>query len=195
MFILSDDVYYDLSFTPPTHLLEVAPDLKDRIIVLNSVSKSYSMTGFRVGWAVNSHPHIIPALNKYQSQSISCVNHAAQLASAKALEEGSLFIKESVQKLLDKKTFLMTKLSEMKLKALPPQGTFYAWLCIEDYLKGPLKTSQDFSKELLEKHMVVTVAGIDFGLDGYLRLSYGLSFEDIKEGLSRLEIFISSLKK
>ncbi len=194
VFVLCDDVYYDLSFSRPTHFLEIAGDLKDRTLLLNSVSKSYSMTGWRIGWSVCSHKEVISAINKYQSQSISCTSHAGQFAAAAALQSGDLFIKESLEKLIDKKNFVMTKLSELDLKAITPQATFYLWVCIEDYLTGPLKTSREFSEALLEKHMVVAVPGIDFGLDGYLRLSYCLSFEDIREGLMRLKLFTSSLK-
>ena len=193
IFVLCDDVYSDLCFSKFTHLLEVAPELKKRVVIISSVSKKYAMTGWRIGWAVCENSELISSINRYQSQSISCTTHVAQVAASKALLEGELFIKKSLQKLKDKKDFAVKQLQKLGLDVIEPEGTFYIWVPIQPYLKGNLKTSRDFSKALLEEKKVTAVSGLDFGLDGYLRISHCLSFEDIERGLTRLGQFIQSL--
>lgn len=199
--ILADDIYNRLVFNEQgvaPNLLQVAPDLKDRTIIINGCSKTYSMTGWRIGWAVGPKD-IIGAMNKYQSQSVSCACTFAQLAAVEAIENGDEELKKSLVELKKRRDFVFEQLLTVQgIKVEPPDGAFYIWPNIKSYFGKSfngekIKTSKDFAKHLLEDQMVVAVPGSEFGTEGYLRLSYALSQERMGEAVQRLKAFVAKL--
>lgn len=198
--VLSDDIYNRLVFKDEVapHLLQVAPQLKDRVLVVNGAAKTFSMTGWRVGWALG-HPDWIKAMTNYQSQSVSCAASMAQMATLKAIQDGESELKEALKELRRRKDYIVAELSSVKgIKVAAPDGAFYVWPDIRELLGKKfedrvLKTSSDFSQALLEDQKVVCVPGIEFGLDGYLRISYVLKDSAIAEAIQRLKAFIAKL--
>ncbi len=202
--ILSDDIYNRLLFDPAQklapHLLQVAPDLKDRTVIINGVAKSYSMTGWRIGWALGPDA-IITAMSDYQSQTTSSPCSVSQKAALAAVvncddeaKKASQMLRTRLQSALD----FLAKIPD--LKVLKPQGAFYLWLDLRPHLGKSfdgmkVADSRDFSKVLLEKFFVATVPGEEFGTPGFLRLSFAIEEKRMREALSRLQTFISQLKK
>lgn len=198
--IISDDIYNRLSFDSPLapHLLHVAPDLVDRVVVLNGASKSYAMTGWRLGWALGPK-EIITAMTNYQSQSVSCANATTQYAALEAVTNSESNVAQTVKTLKDRRDFLIHELETIPhVRVASPEGAFYLWVNIAHYIgkkhKGKvLETSDDLCKALLDDQLVAAVPGVEFGLEGYLRLSYALEKEKGKEAVQRMKTFFTSL--
>jgi aspartate aminotransferase len=200
IFVMSDDIYNKLYFHGPLapQLLQVAPELKDRVIIINGASKTYSMTGWRVGWGVGPQT-IIKAMSSYQSQSTGCGNSIAQRATFKAIVEGDKDVKEVQKKLLIRKNFAVEEVKKVKdVSVYNPDGAFYLWInvskCLGKTYKGqPVPTSREFCSLLLEEQKVITVPGVEFGMDGYLRLSFAIESKRMTEAFARMNNFISNL--
>ena len=199
--ILSDDIYDHLVFDGSKrapHLLDVAPDLKDRMILINSASKTFSMTGWRVGWAVGDEK-VIALMTHYQSQSVSCTAGFAQTATAFALEHTDSELKEAVEKLKFRRDKMLQYLKEVPgLKCAAPEGAFYLWADVRSWLgkkfEGQvLHSTREIANALLEKFYVATVPGIESGTEGFLRLSFCLAEKDLAESATRLQKFSQSL--
>jgi aspartate aminotransferase len=198
--VLSDDIYNRLVFADEVapHLLHMAPQLKERVLVVNGAAKTFSMTGWRVGWALGDSEWI-KAMSNYQSQSVSCAASMAQMAVLKAIQEGEPELKTALQELRRRRDFIYGELREIKgIKLSAPDGAFYVWPDIRAFLGKKydgkvLKTSADFSQALLEDQKVVCVPGVEFGLDGYLRISYVLKDSAITEAIQRLRAFLAKL--
>lgn len=198
--ILSDDIYNRLCFTDELapHLLHVAPDLRDRTVILNGASKTYSMTGWRLGWALGPK-NVITAMTNYQSQSVSCASSTSQYGALEGIRNSQEEVRATVQRLRAKRDALLNELEKVKgLTVTPPEGAFYLWVGIQAFLgksfKGAtLHTSADFCSALLEDQLVAAVPGVEFGLDGYLRLSYALETERGIEAVSRIGKFTQKL--
>lgn len=199
--IISDDIYNRLCFEHKLapHILHVAPDLRDRVIVLNGASKSYAMTGWRLGWALGPK-EVITAMTNYQSQSVSCANAMAQYAAVEAIKNCDPDVAKTVESLKDRAATLVKALEEIPgVKVAKPEGAFYLWVDISAYLGKSLdgqvmKTSTDLADAYLNDQMVAAVPGSEFGLDGYFRLSYALSKEDGKRAVDRMKTFFGKLK-
>ena len=198
--VMSDDIYNRLVFNErglAPHLLEAAPELKNRVIIINGVSKTYSMTGWRLGWALGSR-EVIGAMTNYQSQSVSCAAAFTQKASLQALVEAGGDLKESLVKLKKRRDFVIEALKSLpNVSVEVPDGAFYVWPDISFYLgkkwgDRKINTSNEFAALLLEKEMVATVPGLEFGQEGYLRLSYALSEAKVHEAIKRLQNFLSA---
>lgn len=202
LFVMSDDIYNKLIFSDEKvcpHILEVAPELIDRTILINGGSKAYSMTGWRIGWAIGPQ-EIINAMTKYQSQTVSCANSIAQKAAWKALLEGDSELKQVRKKLIERKTFALNEIAKVKdVKAFIPGGAFYLWVNIEKVFGRKLgdraiANSRDFSYALLDDQKVITVPGAEFGVEGYIRLSFALENSRMKIAFERMNQFILKLK-
>lgn len=200
VYIMSDDIYNRLTFTQSCapNLVEVAPDLKSRIMIVNGAAKSFSMTGWRVGWALGDKTWIA-AMSNYQSQSVSCAPSISQIATIAALLHGEEELKASVVKLKDRCDFAVNALNEVPgLQAVRPDGAFYVWTKISDlfgksYKGQKIQTSSDFSALLLEHKHVVCVPGIEFGTEGYLRISYAIEEKRMLEAVNRMKSFVEEL--
>jgi aspartate aminotransferase len=202
LLILSDDIYNRLVFNAEglaPHLLHQFPELKDRTLIVNGMSKTYSMTGWRVGWAMGNEK-VIAAITNYQSQSTSCIPAFTQLASMEALKNSKNELGEVVRQLKIRRDFIYKAVHQVPgFKALEPEGAFYIWVDIRAYLgrqsKGRLiKDSKAFSEALLEDEKVATVPGVEFGAEGYLRMGYAIQRERMEEALRRIREFVSSFK-
>lgn len=194
--IISDDIYNRLCFSEKLapHLYHVAPDLRSRIIALNGASKTYAMTGWRVGWAIGPKS-VITAMSNYQSQSVSCASAPALYGALAGVIGCDDDVARTVETLKDRRDFLMSELEKIpKLKVVKPQGAFYLWVDIRAFLNGKVKTSAEFCAMLLDEKLVAAVPGVEFGLEGYLRLSYALEKEKGREAVRRMGELLTSLK-
>lgn len=199
--IISDDIYKSLIFSsePYLHLLEVIPELRNQVLLVNGVSKSFSMTGWRCGWGVGPE-HLIKAMSNYQSHSVSCASSISQAASIVALNQCEKEVAKSNQCLKKRAKYLEQELSQISgLSFLNPEATFYIFLNIQNYLgkifnQVLIKDSADFCKALLEDQALVTVPGSAFGTEGYLRLSFAVEETVIKQAIKRLKSFLDKLK-
>ncbi len=200
--VLSDDIYNRLVFNErglAPHLLEVAGDLANRTIMINGASKSYSMTGWRVGWALGPEP-VIRAMSDYQSQSVSCAAGFSQKAAMTAIQEGDRLLVESRMMLKKRRDFAHQRLLAMpNIECEVPGGAFYIWPKINAYYgkswKGQvIADSRDFTKYYLEGFNVAAVPGYEFGADDYMRISYALGQERMGQALDRLEQFLAEIR-
>jgi aspartate aminotransferase len=199
--VISDDIYNRLVFEGQLapHILQVAPELKDRVILLNGASKSYAMTGWRLGWALGPK-EAIAAMTSFQSQSVSCATAVSQHAAIEAVRNSDAQVAGTVEKLKQRRDFLVTELQKIEgVRVANPEGAFYLWVNVSRFMgktfKGrTLRTSADLSDALLEEQMVAVVPGIEFGLDGYFRLSFALENSKGKEAVERMNTFFLDLK-
>ncbi|MEK6555147.1 MAG: pyridoxal phosphate-dependent aminotransferase [Bdellovibrionota bacterium] len=198
--IMSDDIYNRLVFEGEVapHLLHVAPELLDRVMMVNGAAKTFSMTGWRVGWAIG--PSVwIKAMTNYQSQSVSCAAGFAQKATLQAILEGEGELKKALTQLKQRRDFVVGLFKDVKGVTLSsPDGAFYIWPNIKSffgksYNGKKILSSGDFSNALLEDQKVVCVPGQEFGLDGYLRISYVIKDTAMTEAVERLKAFIAKL--
>lgn len=199
--VISDDIYNRLYFQDKLapHLLQVAPELKDRVIALNGASKSYAMTGWRLGWALGPK-EVISAMSSYQSQSVSCATAVSQHAAIEAIKNSDKDVAGTVAKLLERRDALITELEKIDgVRVAVPEGAFYLWVNISKYMgksfkEKTLKGSGDLAAALLDDQKVAVVPGAEFGLEGYFRLSYALEKEKGREACERMKTFFQSLK-
>lgn len=201
--IMSDDIYnklvFDSSISVAPHILHVAPELKDRVININGAAKSFSMTGWRVGWAL-AQPSVISAMTNYQSQTVSCAVSFAQKAVAKAILEGGHELTEARKKLVNRKTFAVNEINKLKIiSSNDPDGAFYLWVNVKKIFgkildDKKIMNSSDFSKYLLEDQKVTVVPGVEFGSEGYVRMSFAIENARMKEAVDRIRVFLSKLK-
>lgn len=198
--IMSDDIYNRLVFNEDVapHLLHVAPELKDRTLIVNGAAKTFSMTGWRVGWALGPSAWI-KAMTNYQSQSVSCAASFAQTATLQAITHSESELKVALLQLKKRRDYVIELLKGVRgLEVSSPDGAFYVWPNIKSFIGKTfngkkIQTSGDFSQALLEDQKVVCVPGQEFGLDGYLRISYVIQDAAMKEAVDRLKVFISKL--
>ena len=186
VYLMMDDIYNRLVFggasAPNAFALSKRPLDESIIVSINGVSKMYSMTGYRIGWSLAGEA-ITQAMIKMQAQITSCPSALSQTAAAGALAEQGSFVEDLRAGLEKKRDVMVAELKKLKkVKIHVPQGTFYSFPDFSAYDPD----SEKLSKLLLDKAMVVTVPGKEFGLDGHLRLSYCGSEKDIVEGVSRI---------
>lgn len=187
IYLIMDDIYHQLYFgeNKPVSVYKYSKDNTDssKIVVINGVSKAYAMTGFRIGWTI-ANRKITEAMINVSAQNTSCPSVVSQAAAAGALNGVQTSV-ESMRLTLENNKKIMTK--ELKsftgIKLIEPDGTFY---CLPDF-SAYNKNSTELSKFLLEKALVVTVPGVEFGLEGHLRLSYCGSVKEITEGITRIK--------
>ncbi|WII70752.1 pyridoxal phosphate-dependent aminotransferase [Bdellovibrio sp. 22V] len=199
--IISDDMYNRLVFNGEDvapHILHVAPDLRERTVVVNGGSKAYSMTGWRIGWAAGPEK-LITSMADYQSQATGSPSSISQHAVMAAIKECEPDIKE-VQKILSSRRDAGLKelgaISEFTVAR--PEGAFYFWVDIRScfgktYQDRLIRTSKDFCDILLEKFHVATVPGAECGTEGFMRLSFACSEDMMKRAVSRMKDFVGQL--
>ena len=196
IFILSDDIYEHIRYEGFNFFtIAQISKLKERTLTMNGVSKSYAMTGWRIGYAAGPK-EIINAIRKIQSQSTSNPSSISQAAAVEALNGQQNFIKERAEAFKERRDFVVSSLNNIKgINCLTPNGAFYVFPSCKGPLnkKTKLKTDTEFVQKLLEKSMVAVVQGSAFGLDGYFRISYATSMENLKKAITRIEDFCKSL--
>jgi aspartate aminotransferase len=196
IYILSDDIYEHITYDNfKFFTIAQIKALKDRTLTMNGVSKSYSMTGWRIGYAAGPK-EIIKAIAKIQSQSTSNPTSISQAAAVEALNGTQDFIQERANSFRERRDFVVNSLNDINgISCLRPEGAFYVFPSCKKLLgkKTKLKTDKDFVEKLLEKSEVAVVQGSAFGLDGYFRISYATSMENLKKAMERIRSFCDSL--
>lgn len=199
--VITDDMYnrlmFDGSHCAP-HILQVAPELRERTIIINGGSKAYSMTGWRIGWAVGPQK-VIQALGDYASQSTGAPSSISQHAAVQAITNCEANIRETNQVLKDR---LVAALQEFKtlpqFKVFEPQGAFYLWVDVRGALGRSfngqaVQSSKDFCQILLEKFFVATVPGEEFGNPGFMRLSFAIDSKRMAEAIQRMRDLVNQM--
>ncbi len=196
IYILSDDIYEHITYDNfKFFTIAQIKFLKERTLTMNGVSKSYSMTGWRIGYA-GGPKEIIKAIAKIQSQSTSNPTSISQAAAVEALNGKQDFIEERANSFKARRDFVVESLNKIKgLSCLRPEGAFYVFPNCKRFLgkKTKLKTDKDFVERLLTEGKVAVVQGSAFGLDGYFRISYATSMDNLKKALERIKLFCESL--
>ena len=194
--ILSDDIYEHIKYDNfDFFTIAQISKLKNRTLTMNGVSKSYAMTGWRIGYAAGPKD-IIKAIRKVQSQSTSNPSSISQAAAVEALNGNQGFIKKRSKAFKERRDFVVKSLNNIKgINCLAPNGAFYVFPSCKGLLskKTKFKTDTDFVQKLLEKSNVAVVQGSAFGLDGYFRISYATSMQNLKNAMKRIKIFCESL--
>ena len=196
LYILSDDIYEHITYDGfKFFTIAQIEKLKSRTLTMNGVSKSYSMTGWRIGYAAGPK-EIIKAMAKIQSQSTSNPTSISQAAAVEALNGTQDFISERSNSFKERRNFVVDSLNNIKgISCLSPEGAFYVFPNCKKLLnkKTKLKTDKDFVEKLLEKAEVAVVQGSAFGLDGYFRISYATSMENLRKAMNRIKTFCENL--
>ncbi len=187
LYLIMDDIYHRLLFdgNQPINVCEFAKDKTEnsKLVLVNGVSKQYAMTGFRIGWAVGNKT-LIKAMSNIQSHQTSGPSVLLQQAAVAALTGDQSSVEALRITLENSRNVMLARLGTLSgAKVTKPDGTFYCFVDFSEYDKDSVK----LSRFLLDKVRVVTVPGIEFGLDGYLRLSYCGSIKDITEGVDRIK--------
>ncbi len=199
-YIITDDIYDEIRFdgNGPENPVSVFPEARDHVIIANGVSKTYSMTGWRIGYLAGPQP-VIKAATKIQSQSTSNPNSIAQKAAQEALAGPQDCVGEMVSAFKKRRDFIVERLNDIEgIKCNTPQGAFYVFPDVSYYFGKScdgfeIKGSLDLADYLLEKAKVACVPGIAFGDDRFIRFSYATDESQIGEGLNRLEEALSKL--
>ena len=196
IYILSDDIYEHITYDDfRFSTIAEIKELKDRTLTMNGVSKSYSMTGWRIGYAAGP-VEIIKAISKIQSQSTSNPSSISQAAAVEALNGTQDFIKTRSDSFKERRNFVVDSLNNIKgITCLKPEGAFYVFPSCKGLLnkKTKLKSDTEFVQKLLEKANVAVVQGSAFGLPGYFRISYATSIENLKKAMERIKAFCENL--
>ncbi len=197
LLVISDEIYDKLIYDDATFLpFPSIPGMKDRSILVNGVSKTYAMTGFRIGYLATTNRLIVKAATDLQSQSTSNPSNPAQAASIEALR-GPQNEVEVMRKIFEQRRNLMFNLINETdgLSALKPHGAFYAFVNVSALAgKNGITDSGDVAKYLLERHHVACVPGAPFGSNEHIRLSFATSEEKISEGMARIQEACRELK-
>ena len=194
--ILSDDIYEHIRYDNFNFFtIAQVSKLKDRTLALNGVSKSYAMTGWRIGYAAGPK-ELIKAMGKVQSQSTSNTSSISQAAAVEALNGNQDFISKRSNAFKKRRDFVVSSLNNIKgLSCVKPNGAFYVFPNCKKLLnkKTKLKTDADFVEQLLIKANVAVVQGSAFGLDGYFRISCATSMEKLEVAMDRIKTFCENL--
>lgn len=188
---ISDEIYGDLTYDFEHTAFATLPGAKGNTILLDGFSKSYAMTGWRVGFTCGAK-EIIAAMTKIHQYTIMCVPITSQMAAAEALVTGRKSVEEMKREYKRRREFIVSGLNRIGLTCHKPEGAFYVFPSV----KSTGLTSLEFAKRLLEQEKVAVVPGTAFGdeFNDYLRISYAASYENIKEALIRMERFLSKIK-
>lgn len=197
IFIISDEIYEKLIYGDEEHIsiASLSEDAYNRTVVINGVSKTYSMTGWRIGYAAGPE-EIIKLMSNIQSHTTSNANSIAQYASVEALNGDKNDAEKMIKEFAKRRNYMVERLEEIKgLSCIKPQGAFYVMVNLNGAIgkkadNTVIEDSIVFSKLLLEKEKVAVVPGAAFGMNNYMRLSYATSMENIKKGLDRINKFM-----
>jgi len=199
LIIISDEIYEHLVYDgAQIKSIATFPGMKERTIVINGVSKTFSMTGWRIGYAAGPR-EVIEAMGRLQDHSTSNPTSISQRAAEKALTSDFTLVKEMVEKFNERRKLMMQHLREIPSVTFPtPRGAFYIFANFSSYLgknyKGkPLNDSLQLTELLLEEAQIACVPGIAFGMEGYLRFSYATSEKNIEKGMERLKNFVNQI--
>ncbi len=200
IFVLSDEIYEKLVYgsTKPFSFAACSSKMKDMTITVNGVSKTYAMTGWRIGYLA-APPDVAKAIDSFQSHATSNPNTIAQYATLKALNSPEASVEEMVARFSRRRLAMIERISDMQnVYVIIPEGAFYAMLVVggvygKSFGSKKIADSVDFADCLLDAAKVAVVPGKAFGADDCVRISYSLSMRDMLEGLDRIDAFLMSL--
>lgn len=190
IFVLSDEIYSELTYGKDHVSIASIPGMKERTIVINGFSKSYAMTGWRLGYAAGPAP-IIKQMTKIHQYAIMCAPTTSQYAAVEAMRNGDADVARMREAYDGRRRYLLHAMKEMNLKCFEPKGAFYIFPNISRFGM----TSEEFATRLLEEEKVAVVPGSAFGDcgEGFIRISYAYSLEDLKEAIGRVGRFVKKL--
>ena len=200
--VMTDDLYEHLIYDDNEFhtFASIAPELKERILTLNGVSKAYAMTGWRIGYA-GGNASLIKAMGKLQSQSTSNPTSISQAAAVEALNGDNSFIAERAKVFKGRRDFLINEFTSMNgITCRVPEGAFYVFPSCKgvigkvDESNNKISNDEEFATSLLEHAGVAVVQGSAFGLEGYFRISYATSDENLKNACVRMRDFLNKLR-
>ena len=191
IFVMSDEIYGELTYKGGHVSIESLPGMKERTILINGFSKAYAMTGWRLGYACGPK-EIIEQMIKIHQFAIMCAPTTSQYAAVEALRNGDEDVLEMRRAYNQRRRYLMHVFKEMGLECFEPYGAFYVFPCIKEFGM----TSDEFASRFLEEEKVAVVPGTAFGEcgEGFLRISYAYSLDNLKVAIGRLEKFIKRLR-
>ena len=192
LFVITDEIYSELSYKEEHVSIASFPGMKERTILINGFSKGFAMTGWRLGYACGPK-EIIAQMVKIHQYAIMCAPTNSQYAAVEALRNCDAEVQEMREAYNQRRRFLVSEFKRMKLQCFEPFGAFYIFPSIQEFGM----TSEEFATRLLEEEKVAVVPGSAFGEcgEGFLRISYAYSLEDLKVALARLERFINRLRE
>lgn len=188
--VLSDEVYSELTYESDHSSIAEFPGMKERTILINGFSKTYAMTGWRLGY-VAAPDTILKQMNKIHQYAIMCAPTISQYAAIEALKNSDEYVQTMKAEYKRRRDYIVDRLNKMGLKCTLPKGAFYVFPSITT----TKLTSNDFCLKLLKEHKVAIVPGCVFGEcgEGFVRISYSYAVEYIERAMDRLEIFVKSL--
>ena len=189
--VLSDEIYAELTYKGDPVTIASLPGMKERTITINGFSKSHAMTGWRLGYACGPK-EIIKQMTKIHQFAIMCAPTTSQYAAVEALRNGDDDVKIMRQAYNQRRRFLLNAFKEMGLECFEPFGAFYVFPCIKEFGMS----SEEFATKFLEEEHVAAVPGNAFGAsgEGFLRISYAYSLDNLKTAMERLNSFVKKLR-
>ena len=190
LFVISDEIYSELTYGTDHVTIAAFPEMKDRTILINGFSKSYAMTGWRLGYAAAPH-RILEQMLKIHQYAIMCAPTTSQYAAVSALRDGDNDVQMMREAYDQRRRFVLHAFKEMGLDCFEPEGAFYAFPSIKRFGM----TSDEFATRFLREEKVAVVPGTAFGAsgEGFLRVSYAYSLKNLKEALGRMAKFVKRL--
>ncbi len=192
LYVLSDEIYAELTYQQDHVTIASLPGMRERTVLINGFSKSYSMTGWRLGYACAPRV-ILEQMLKIHQYAIMCAPTTSQYAAVEAVRNGDNDVQKMREEYNGRRRYLIHRFREMGLACFEPFGAFYAFPCIKEFGMS----SDEFATRMLQEEKVVVVPGTAFGDcgEGFLRISYAYSLEKLKEALDRMEHFINRLRQ
>ena len=191
IYVMSDEIYAELTYKDKHISIASLPGMKERTILINGFSKAYAMTGWRLGYACGPEV-IIKQMTKIHQYCIMCAPTTSQYAAIEALKNGDKDVEEMRESYNQRRRFLMNAFREMKVECFEPFGAFYIFPCIKEFGM----TSEEFAARFLEDEKVAAVPGTAFGDsgEGFLRISYAYSMDQLREAMKRFARFVEKLR-
>ena len=192
LFVISDEIYSELTYMGEHASIASLPVMRERTVVINGFSKGFAMTGWRLGYCCGPE-NIIEQMTKLHQYAIMCAPTTSQYAAAEGLRNCEDEVQEMRRSYNERRRFLMSEFKRMGLECFEPYGAFYVFPSIKEFGMS----SEEFATRLLNEEKVAVVPGTAFGEcgEGFLRISYAYSIEDLKEALGRVEHFIGRLRE
>lgn len=192
LYVISDEIYSELTYSGKHRSIVSIDGMKERTVLINGFSKSFAMTGWRLGYAC-APKNILEQMLKIHQYAIMCAPTTSQYAAVEALKNGEKDVEEMRRSYNHRRRFLMNAFKEMNLECFEPFGAFYVFPCIKEFGM----TSEEFATKFLTEEKVATVPGTAFGDsgEGYLRISYAYSLETLKIAMGKLKKFVEKLRK
>ncbi|MBE6016048.1 MAG: aminotransferase class I/II-fold pyridoxal phosphate-dependent enzyme [Lachnospiraceae bacterium] len=187
IYVVSDEIYSELTYSGEHATIAALPGMRDRTVIINGFSKAYAMTGWRLGFAVGPE-NIIPQMLKLHQYAIMCAPTTSQYAGVEALRNGDGDIAKMREAYNQRRRYLVKQLNDMGLECFEPLGAFYVFPSIQ----STGMTSEEFANKLLAEEKLAVVPGTAFGAcgEGFIRISYAYSLEELKEAIGRIRNFV-----